>query len=215
MSIRPSSLAALAAVLAAALVLGAGSASAGRVDPPGDPDANHCVNAAGVDLNVLYGVSDQFRTRECQDISAGEHWRVPLVWIVNFGADSVYPPGYTPADPDPIDDFVTKLVAVKAVLDGGTLQEHTLVFAPSEALRTDINAEQLEPGFWGAPYPMASMQPRLAPLGVGDHTFQLSIVLSALHCDGIAPNVDENCLPAGEVPFTPTRPLIISTPTQE
>jgi hypothetical protein len=203
-------LAALLTVLASSLAFGVGPASAGRDDPPGDPDANHCFNAFGVDLNELYGVSDQFRNRECQVVSAGEHWIFgPIVWIVDDGVDSLYPDGYVPASPNPIEDFAAKLVSVKVVVDG---KAH--VFSPSEALRTDIRVAQLEPGAWDESWPMASMLPRLSPLSVGEHTIQPFIVLSAEHCDGIGAVEEENCIPAGEIPFGPPRPLTVTSPAQ-
>jgi hypothetical protein len=202
---------ALLTFLAASLVIAVGTASAGRDDPPGDRDANHCINSFGIDLNELYGVPDQFRNRECQVLSAGEHWVLgPLAWIVDDGIDSEYPDGYVPVSPNPIDDFAAKLVAVKVVVDG-----KVQVFSPSEALRTDINIEQLEPGTFGDPLPMASILPRLRPLSVGEHTFQPFIVLSAMHCDGFAPVEEENCLPAGEIPFAPPRVIIVTTPQQD
>jgi hypothetical protein len=204
-------LTALLTFLAASFVIAVGTASAGRDDPPGDRDANHCINSFGIDLNELYGVPDQFRNRECQALSVGEHWVLgPLTWIVDDGIDSVYPDGYVPVSPDPIDDFAAKLVAVKVVVDGTTE-----VFAPSEALRTDINIEQLEPGTVGGPFPMASILPRLRPLSVGEHTFQPFIVLSAEHCDGFAPVEEENCLPSGEIPFAPPRVITVTTPQQD
>jgi hypothetical protein len=204
-------LTALLTFLAASFVIAVGTASAGRDDPPGDRDANHCINSFGIDLNELYGVPDQFRNRECQALSVGEHWVLgPLTWIVDDGIDSVYPDGYVPVSPDPIDDFAAKLVAVKVVVDG-----KAQVFSPSQALRTDINIEQLEPGQFGDPLPMASMLPRLRPLSVGDHSFQPFIVLSAQHCDGLAPVEDENCLPAGEIPFGPPRVITVTTPQSD
>jgi hypothetical protein len=203
--------AALFAFLAASLVFAVGTASAGRDDPPGHEDANHCFNSFGVDLNELYRVSDQFRNRECQVLSAGEHWVVgPLTWIVDDGIDSLYPSGYVPVSPNPIDDFAAKLVAVKVVVDGTAR-----VFSPSEALRTDITFEQLEPDGVEDPGPMASMLPRLLPLSVGEHTFQPFIVLSAEHCDGLAPVREENCLPAGEIPVAPPRVITVTTPQED
>ena len=199
------------AVVSASLAISAGDVAAKRTDPPGHDDGNHCVTTDGVDLNVLYGVADQFRNRECQEVTAGEHWIVPLFWIVNFGADAVYPVGYMPARPDPIDDFVSKLVGIKFVIDAGTAAERVLVLPPS--VRTDVDAEELQPGLWGAPFPMASMLPRLRPLSVGDHVWQPFVVLSAMHCDGFAANAEENCLPAGETAFSPPRPLVVSVPT--
>src|SRR5262245_24804215 len=97
------------------------ASAAGRIDPPGHDDANHCMNAFDVDLNELYGVSDQFRNFDCRAVSAGEHWVIgPLVWIVNDGANSIYPSGYTPSELEPIDDFAAKLASVRVVVDGGT-----------------------------------------------------------------------------------------------
>jgi len=191
---------------------GVGDASAGRIDPPGHSDGNHCLNEFDVDLNELYGVAEQFRNRDCQVVSAGEHWVIgPLVWIVNTGAGIVYPSGYTPSEPEPIDDFTSKL-SIRVVVDGGTTRERVRVFSPGEAVRTDINILQLEPGAWDGPYPMASMMPRMRPVSVGDHTFQVFIELSAEHCDGFFTDPDLSCLPAGELAFTPPRPLTISTP---
>ena len=204
----------LASVLAMSLALGVSGASAGRIDPPGHDDANHCISSDfGVDFNELYGISDQFRNRDCQVVSAGEHWVIgPVVWIVNFGGDSVYPDGYVASEPEPIDDFASKLLSIKVLIDGGTKREKLHIFSPSAALRTDIDIDQLEPGVWGAPYPTASMMPRMRPLSVGDHTFQVFIELSAEHCDGFDTDPELNCLPGGEIAFSPPRPLTISRP---
>jgi hypothetical protein len=203
----------LIATIVTTLVGGAaGEASAGRPDPPGHTDANHCVNSFGVDYNDLYGVSDQFRTFECRVISAGEQWVPLLTWVTN-DTNLVYPPGYVPSLPAPIDDFVAKLVAVEVVIDGGTRLEQTHVFDPSDIVRTDITAEDVNPGAWGSPFPMASMLPIMPPGVVGAHTFEPILVLSAEHCDGFGPDPELQCLPAGEVSFG-LRPLSITPPTQ-
>lgn len=175
--------------------------SAGRADPPGHQDGNHCVNEFGVDLNDLYGVSEQIRMFDCRVISAGKHWIRPIWWITNFEADSVYPAGYVPAQAAPLDDFVSKLTAVEFVIDGGTHQERTYIFDASGIVRTDIHAEQVEPGAWGAPYPMASILARLRPLSVGEHFVEAFVVLSAEHCDGFTTDPAFSCLPAGETQF--------------
>jgi hypothetical protein len=200
----------IATVITASVAIAAGEASAGRPDPPGHTDANHCVNSFGVDLNDLYGVSDQFRTFECRVISAGERWLTLLTWITN-DSDLVYPPGYVPSDPAPIDDFLAKLVAVKVVIDGGTGQERTFLFDPSDIVRTDITAEDVNPGAWGSPFPMASLLPTMPPGVVGDHTFEPILVLSAQHCDGFGTDPELQCLPAGEISFG-VRPLSITPP---
>ena len=59
---------------------------------------------------------------------------------------------------------------------------------------------------------MASIMPRMRPLSVGDHTFQMFFELSAEHCDGFTTDPEFSCLPAGEIFFTPPRPLTISRP---
>ena len=197
--------------IATAMLLPIGAKSAGRLDPPGHRDGNHCVNASGVDLNDLYAVPEQFRTFECRVISSGEHWIRPIWWITNFDSGSVYPPGYVPAQAAPFDDFVSKLIAVVFVIDGGTEQARTYTFDASAILRTDIHAEQLDPGAWGAPYPMASLLPRLRPLSVGEHFVEAFIVLSTEHCDGFSTNPDFSCLPAGETQFV-GHPVVFTNP---
>jgi hypothetical protein len=200
----------IATVVTASVVLAGGEASAGRPDPPGHTDANHCVNRFDVDYNLLYGVSDQFRTFECRVVSAGERWVPLMTWITN-DINLVYPQGYVPSLPAPSDDFLAKLVEVKVVVDGGTSLERTYLFDPSDIVRTDINAEDVNPGAWGRAYPMASILPIMPPEVVGDHTFEPFLVLSAEHCDGFGTDPELQCLPAGEVSFG-LRPLSITPP---
>jgi len=189
------------AVLATSMMLSFRAEAAGRVDPPGHQDGNHCVNAFEVDLNDLYGVSEQIRMFDCRVISAGEHWIRPIWWITNFEVGSVYPVGYVPAQAAPLDDFVSKLTAVEFVIDGGTHRKRTYIFDASGIVRTDIDAEQVEPGAWGAPYPMASILARLRPLSVGEHIVEAFVILSAAHCDGFTTDPDFSCLPAGATQF--------------
>jgi hypothetical protein len=199
------------AVLATSVLSMVGRVSAGRIDPPGHQDGNHCVNAFGVDLNDLYGVPEQFRMFDCRVISAGEHWIRPIWWITNTAADSVYPAGYFPAKAAPLDDLVSKLKSIEVVVDGGTHHERTYVLSPSGIVRTDINAEQLEPGSWGAPYPMTTILPRLGPLSIGEHFIEVFLVLGAEHCDGFTTDPDLSCLPAGETQFV-GHPVVFTRP---
>ena len=202
----------LTAVFAASLAVGAGSASAGRVDPPGRQDANHCFFFTGVDLNDLFGVPEQFRDFLCREVSAGEHWRPFVPWITDDGVDSVYPAGYVPLRPLPIEDFVAKLT-VKVVTDGGTDHQETYGFSAAAAVRTDITLAQLEPDDPDAPQlSLAVTMPRMKPLSVGAHTYEVTWVLSAQHCDGYSTVVEESCLPAGEIPID-GGPLTVTTPT--
>jgi hypothetical protein len=199
------------AIVAVFIGVSAGSASAGRIDPPGHSDGNHCVNAFGIDLNDLYGISDQFRVFECRELSAGEHWVRPVWWFTNFGADAVYPAGYVPARPEPIDDFVSKLATVKVVIDSGTPRERTYLFDGSAITRTDIDVEEVAPGAAGAPYPQASILPRLKPLNVGDHFVEIFLILTAQHCDGFSTDAELNCLPAGPSQFV-GHPVSVTKP---
>ena len=210
---RPA-LVALAAVVATSLAVGAASASAGRVDPPGHKGVNHCVFFTGVDLNELFGVPEQFHHHVCpEELSAGEHWRPFVPWITQNGVDSVYPPGYMPSRPQPVDDFVAKLT-VKVVTDGGTRQEKDYVFSPAAAVRTDVSLDQLDPDPEAPPLPMAVTMPRMAALSVGEHTYEVTWVLSAQHCDGASMVVEESCLPAGELPID-GGPLTVTRPAHQ
>ena len=202
---------ALAAVFAASLAVDAGDASADRVDPPGRQDANHCFFFTGVDLNDLFGVPEQFRDFLCREVSAGEHWRPFAPWITDDGVDSVYPAGYVPLRPRPIEDFVAKLT-VRVVTDGSTHQQKTYVFSAAEAVRTDITPAQLDPDDPDAPQlAMAVTMPRMKPLSVGAHRYEVTWVLSAQHCDGYSTVVEESCLPAGELPID-GGPLTVTPP---
>ena len=202
-------LVALAAAIATSLSVGAGGASAARVDPPGHRDSNQCFWFSGVDLNELSGVPDQFHHFFCREpLSAGEHWRPFVTWITGDGVDSVYPAGYVPLRPRPVEDFVAKL-SVKVVTDGGTLAQKTYAFSSAEAVRTDMTLDQLEPD--APPLSMAVTMPRMQPLSVGAHTYEVTWVLSAQHCDGLGAVVEENCLPAGEIPID-GGPLTVTTP---
>ena len=202
---------ALTAVLAVSLAFGAPGASAERLDPPGHRDGNHCVNSFGVDLNDLFGVSDQVVRTGCQEVSAGEHWIPPVFWITS-GSDPVYPPGYEPLRPTPSEDFLAKLVAVRVVVDRGTRQERTHTFAPSEVVRTDITAEQMLPGVFPAGAHMVSFLPRMAPVGLGNHTQELIATLSAEHCDGFSTDAANSCIPPGDDSFG-ARPFTVIKPT--
>ena len=111
----------LAAVLVIAAVVGERT-SAGRLDPPGHEDGNRCINAFGIDLNQIYAITARMQTVGCHQQTAGEQWVVYQTWIVHTGANSVYPPGYTPSSPLPIEDFASKLVACESRRRCGTAQ---------------------------------------------------------------------------------------------
>ena len=124
-----------------------------------------------------------------------------MFWFVG---DAYYdaPPGYVPAAETPLADLVSKLTAVKVVVDGGTKHERTTVFTPAEVLRTDLTLDQFfQPGDDVPPLPMAITLPRMQPLKVGEHTVEVVWMLSAMHCDGLGASVADDCLPAGNASF--------------
>ena len=151
--------------------------------------------------------SSSITSSAARNLSAGEHWRPFVTWIAGDGVDSVYPAGYVPLRPLPIEDFVAKLT-VKVVTDGGTPKQKTYVFSPAEAVRTDIALDQLEPD---APaLGLAVTMPRMKPLSVGAHTYEVTWVLSAQHCDGLGSVVEETvCRPGAS---DRRGPLTVTTP---
>jgi hypothetical protein len=195
------------AVVVGTLSLAAGSAAEPRFDPPGHREANHCIIGTGVDVNVLFGVSDQLIFRGCETVTAGEHWR-PNGFQTTASSYDVRPPGYEPSATTPMADFLSKLTAVKVIVDGGTARERTSTFAPSSTLFLGHTLDELFPG---APsFPIAMTLPRMKPLPIGEHTWTLVWVLSAEHCDGLTTSPADGCLPAGENVF-PTRTLTVVT----
>jgi uncharacterized delta-60 repeat protein len=172
------------------------AAGSWRLDPPGHREVNPCVNGSFVDLNAVFGVPEQFVCGAT--INAGEPWRPLAFWFVG-PAYFAAPPGYIPAAETPLEDLVSKLDAVKVVVDAGTKQQSTTVFSPARALRTDVTLDQFDPE--APPFPMAVTLPSMKPLKVGEHTVEVVWVLDEMHCDGLGESPADNCLPAGDVSF--------------
>ena len=76
-------------------------------------------------------------------------------------------------------------------------------------MRTDITLDHLEPD--APPLGLAVTMPRMKPLSVGEHTYEVTWVLSAQHCDGLGAVVEEDCLPAGGYSIDGD-PLTVTTP---
>lgn len=182
-----------------------GPASAQR--PTRDNDCLHPLS--GVSLNELFGVPEQFVSPICKGLTAGEHWRPVLSYFGADASDAVYPQGYVPLYPNPVDDILAK-VTVEVVIDGGTSQQKTYTFFPTDAdaFRTDVRIHDLNPAF--PDIPSFFIIPRMAPLSPGHHTYQLIWVQSAPHCDGLSAD-EKSCLPAGAFPG-PLRPADVAIP---
>ena len=174
------------ALLVAGLGLGTTTASA---EPK---EANQCIMPNGVDLNELYGVSEQIITPFCTQADAGQHWTVAVAWLMATSFESL-PAGFEPAGDTPLDDFLARFVAVKYVVDPGTSQQQTFVFPKSGKLWTGV--------LDGLPAINTLTLGSLRPLSIGQHVIEVYWVFNALHCDGLAADLEQNCIPAGETLF--------------
>lgn len=192
--------------LLVAALAGAGAVAPAAADPLPKPKGPvpHCVGTDGTDLNELYDVKVRIvGPPTCREIYAKEKWvRTVPGWTTAASSEvAVYPDGYEPSRPDPIDDFNSKFVSATYVLDIGTPQEKRQTFKKKEVLRTGfVDAD-------GNPYSAAVSPPFKAP-DLGPHTQTVFFTLKAEHCDGLGTVREENCLPAGtfdytgDVPFT-------------
>lgn len=194
---RPARLSAALVTAALATTWAAGTAQA-------QPSPDHNCVFEGVNINQLLGIGERvIGPPPCREALAGERWvRVGPSWqTAGTSERKVYPRGYVPQDPDPIDDFNAKFQGARYVLDRGTAQERTFVYG-REVLRT---------GFVGAdgrPFSIPASPP-FEPLSIGGHTVVTFLRFSAEHCDGLGRNREQNCVPAGELPWTPDTPLTV------
>jgi hypothetical protein len=142
-----------------------------------------------VDINERYGVLDAIVAPFCTTLSSGRHWTVSNAWFMSptFVAT---PDGFAAAGATPLEDFIAKFIGVKYVVDPGTSKEKTYVFGNDDDLGI------FDDGVTVAANPVSLGT--LKPLSVGDHVVDSYLLFSAMHCDGIANVVEENCLPAGE-----------------
>jgi hypothetical protein len=157
---------------------------------------NHCITPFGVDLNVLFGISTQIVTPFCTQIDSGEALTTPggTPWVMNTSFATA-PEGFIAAGATPMEDFLAKFIAAKAVLDAGTSKEKTYIFP---------NGNKLWRGtFLGFPAVQTATLTILKSLSVGKHTVQLYWVFSAMHCDGFGDVVQDNCLGPGGVAYGP------------
>ena len=174
-------------VLVACLGLGAsGSSAAPRLVTP-------CITPTGLDLNEFYGVSEAIITPFCTEVESGRRWTVSNRWFMAPTFEAV-PDGFEPAGATPIEDFVAKFIGVKYVVDPGTSRERTYVRGNvDDLIILDDGVEVIA---------ITVALGGLNPSSVGDHIVDSYLLFSALHCDGLAAVVEENCLPAGETFFS-------------
>jgi hypothetical protein len=155
------------------------------------PEAPHCIDANGFDVNEFYGVSNQIVTSFCPVANAGQQWVTTSRWFVKEEFKWI-PEGFVPAGDTPLEDFMAKFLGEKYVIDAGTEFEE-IVFLPNDGnIFSGPFGDQKFP-IWISPITLGSVH----PLSIGVHTVSLYWSFSALHCDG-GRSVDLNCLAAGE-----------------
>jgi hypothetical protein len=156
---------------------------------------NHCIAPSGLDLNELFGVSEQIvapGSASCTEVSSGEPFRPSVTpWFVNLTFE-VVPEGFVAAGATPTEDFVAKFTAVKYVIDRGTRREQTYLF---------INHGNVWTGTFSTvalinPLTLGTVRPQM----IGSHSIETYWIFSAMHCDGFgdATGPGGNCFPAGE-----------------
>ncbi len=169
--------------------------AAGFGRPPAGAD-QHCISPQGFDLNELHDTPHQIITHFCTVAEAGRRWVPAEAWITNL-THEVIPDDYVPAAPTPIEDFHTKLVGVRYIVDVGTRTERTYTFAATEVLLRGLT--------WpGTDLPMAGLDAVLRPLPVGQHTVDIFVTMSADHWDGFGADPTANLLPAGDIHWAHT-----------
>ncbi|MBT2506596.1 hypothetical protein J7I98_11955 [Streptomyces sp. ISL-98] len=195
------------AVLSAALVLMlaaacGGVAQARTVQAPAVPPVDrNCLSPDGTNLNTFPGISERIMgPPACREAFAGEQWvRSFASWGTAASSRGArYPAGYTPSEPNPMDDFLSKLEGVRVVNDIGTDREEAFTFGP-EIVRRIAFADRI-------PFAFFATSP-MPPLSVGPHTTTVFMSLSAEHCDGLGRVRIENCLPGGEFRYTGDTPI--------
>ena len=173
-------------VLGVCLGPGASSSSAGPKPVP------HCITPTAVDVNERYGVLEAIVAPFCTTLGSGRYWTVSNGWFMSPTFVAV-PDGFAAAGATPLEDFIAKFIGVKYVVDPGTSKEKTYVFGNDDDL-----------GIFNDGITVAANSVSLGtlkPLSVGDHVVDSYLLFSAMHCDGLVANVNENCLPAGETFF--------------
>jgi hypothetical protein len=161
--------------------------------PSAKKNSGHCISPSGLDVNEFWGVSIRVVAPFCTQLRTGEAWTATAAWVVAETFESV-PEGFVPAGETPLDDFQAK-ASLKYVVDPGTRQERTYVFTDTSRVAVrEVNGGPLD----GAPVLNTITMGSLRPLSAGRHVVETYWAFSAMHCDGIADNPEENCL-AGEL----------------
>lgn len=168
----------------------------------------HCVLPWGPDLNQLLDTDLEIITGEggCDAvISAHRRFaQLLLQWFNSPGGSPgvplLYPPGYTPSDPDPMQDFMARLESTTYVVQPSgrtftfTARQLQHYFHPS-TIGAIFGALGIFPVAWND-LRVLVMLPPLQALQPGSYSVSVSITFSDTWCDGTSDD-PTTCLPAG------------------
>ena len=182
-----------------------GAQAAGKGHGPAAPS---CVLPWGPNLNELLGTDLEIITGEggCDTVIAAHRRFAQLLvfWFNSPGGSPevplLYPPGYTPHDPDPMKDFLTRLKAASYVEQPSG---RTFTFTARQ-LRHDFYPSTIGSVFGGSgQFPDAwnglrtlVMLPPLPGLRPGSYSVGVSVTFAGGWCDGTSNDIS-TCLPAG------------------
>lgn len=183
------------------VVLAASSLSGTSSTAAASKGKNHCVNPAGIDLNEFYGTNDAFITPFCTTAHTGEKWRPFVRWVVADTHEAV-PEGYVPSRATPLEDFLSKFVSARYVIDARTKRGRTYEFAVADLMISVLDLPDNTS--------FVAWAPRLKPLPPGEHSVDIFITLTAEHCDGLTSERSASCAPAGESPSPPVNFRVVN-----
>lgn len=175
-----------AATLLLAIPVVAPTASAAE-----SPRVQHCVSpSSGLDIQNFLGIKASVVNGLCPPVLAGSPW-VPGLSFYFAKTWEQWPQGYVRAGATPREDFLTKFVGIRDVVDAGTPSKFTVDF-------TDVSRLRLYE-FDGYDQASTLTLGAIRPLSVGRHTVDVSILMRDVACDGTSSVVELSCLPAGEM----------------
>ncbi|NNM45230.1 hypothetical protein [Knoellia koreensis] len=179
------------AALAVATLVAATLTVASPATAAESPRVQHCISSSsGLDIQAFLGLDASVVNGFCPPVLAGSPW-VPGLSFYFAKTWEQWPQGYVKAGPTPRDDFLTKFVGIKDVVDAGTPHEFTVEFSDVSRLRLyELDG-----------YDQASTLTlgTIRPLSAGRHSVDVSILMSDVACDGTSSVVEWSCLPAGEI----------------
>jgi hypothetical protein len=192
-----------------------------------------CISDNGTNVNAYFGIegSDaiwlnlQGLQPACRTVIKGNTFYRVTGWITqvppgtregNKRIKPVYPVGYRPDFPAPMDDFLSKLSRERFVISNGGAPITITVTTPDLLTHGKLGAfgdlfvapdTALVPGVtifgdspeWTTVEPLDSQM-----LSVGQHAIDVYWTLTKQHCDGFTRDVSLSCLPAGETLVTST-----------